>query len=164
ASVTSIATGGLPMELDNNLGHLSYSTLVHPGDTWDEMSESLAKFVPEVKRQVAPDQPFGVSLRLSGASAERLAHDPAERTRLREFLDAGELYVYTVNAFPQGSFKGRRVMEQVYEPDWSTNERTQYTMAVADVLADISSPDIEPTIQTMPLAYRPKVNSRQYVD
>ena len=25
------------MDLGNGLGHLTYSTLVHPGDDWDEM-------------------------------------------------------------------------------------------------------------------------------
>ena len=29
------------MDLGNGLGHLTYSTLVHPGDTWDDMWESL---------------------------------------------------------------------------------------------------------------------------
>jgi hypothetical protein len=69
-----------------------------------------------------------------------------------------------VNAFPQGSFKGQRVMEQVYEPDWSTEARTGYTEQVADVLADIAAPGVEPAIQTAPLAYRPKVSGPEYVE
>jgi len=27
-------------------GHLTYSTLVHPGDTWEEMWHSLITYVP----------------------------------------------------------------------------------------------------------------------
>ena len=57
------------MDLGDGLGHLSYSTLVHPGDTWDEMWESLTTYVPAVKKNVSPGAPFGVSLRLSAASA-----------------------------------------------------------------------------------------------
>jgi hypothetical protein len=152
------------MNLGDRLGHLAYSTLVHPGDTWEEMRASLATHLPEVKRRVSPDAPFGVSLRLSGASAAQLARDPSERARLRDFLAAEDLYVYTVNAFPQGSFKGRSVMEDVYEPDWSTEERVAYTVDVADVLADIAEPGVEPTIQTMPLAFRPKVADEAYVE
>ena len=30
-------------------GHLTYSTLVHPGDTWEEMWASLTHYVPKVK-------------------------------------------------------------------------------------------------------------------
>ncbi|MET7995808.1 metabolite traffic protein EboE [Amycolatopsis sp. NPDC005232] len=152
------------MDLGTRLGHLSYSTLVHPGDTWDEMNASLETYVPEVKRRVSPDAPFGVSLRLSGASADRLAGDAPERDRLKKYLAEHDLYVYTVNAFPHGPFKGRSVMENVYEPDWSTEERVAYTARVADVLADIAADGVEPTIQTVPLAYRPKVTGEAYVD
>ncbi|MFI5615145.1 metabolite traffic protein EboE [Amycolatopsis sp. NPDC051903] len=152
------------MDLGTRLGHLSYSTLVHPGDTWDEMNTSLETYVPEVKRRVSPDAPFGVSLRLSGASADRLSDDGPERERLKKYLAENDLYVYTVNAFPHGPFKGRSVMENVYEPDWSTEERVAYTMRVADVLADVAADGVEPTIQTVPLAYRPKVTGEAYVE
>ena len=107
------------MDLGNGLGHLTYSTLVHPGDTWDEMWSSLTTYVPQVKARVAPDEPFGVSLRLSAASARTLAGDAERRAELRSFLDDNDLYLYTVNAFPFGPFKGRVVKEEVYEPDWS---------------------------------------------
>ncbi|WP_326837011.1 metabolite traffic protein EboE [Amycolatopsis rhabdoformis] len=152
------------MDLGARLGHLSYSTLVHPGDTWEEMNTSLETYVPEVKRRVSPDAPFGVSLRLSGASADRLSGDHAERDRLKKYLSENDLYVYTVNAFPHGPFKGRSVMEDVYEPDWSTEARVEYTKQVADVLADIAGEGVEPTIQTVPLAYRPKVSGEAYVE
>jgi hypothetical protein len=112
---------------------------------------------------VSPDQPFGVSLRLSAASAATLADDEGERRRFREFLDAEGLYVYTVNAFPYGPFKGRQVKEQVYEPDWSTEDRAAYTMRVADVLVDISPESVNPSIQTAPLAFRPNVVDDAYL-
>jgi hypothetical protein len=147
------------MYLGDRLGHLTYSTLVHSGDTWEEMSKSLTTFVPAVKQRVSPDQAFGVSLRLSGSSADTLVADAGERARLRDFLQQQDLYVYTVNAFPHGPFKGRVVMEDVYEPDWATKERVLYTCNVADILADITPPEISPTIQTAPLAYRPKVTT-----
>jgi hypothetical protein len=152
------------MDLGSRLGHLTYSTLVHPGDTWDEMSTSLTTYLPEVKRRVSPDAPFGVSLRLSGASADELAGDAEAREKLKRYLADNDLYVYTVNAFPHGPFKGHSVMENVYEPDWSTEERVTYTARVADVLADIAAGGVEPTIQTVPLAYRPKVTGEPYVD
>jgi hypothetical protein len=152
------------MDLGGGLGHLTYSTLVHPGDTWAEMRESVATYVPVVKRRVSPDAPLGLSLRLSGASAAALAADPEERAGFAEYLRTEGLYVYTVNAFPFGPFKGREVMEQVYEPDWTTEDRTRYTMQVADVLVDITDPEVEPSIQSAPLAYRPKVSGDPYIE
>lgn len=151
------------MDLGNGLGHLTYSMLVHPGDTWDDTWHSLTTYVPAVKRNVSPEDRFGVSLRLSAASAFHLAGNDHERGRLRDFLKDEDLYVYTVNAFPYGPFKGRRVMEQVYEPDWSTVDRVRYTTAIADVLTEVTDPSVEPSIQTAPLAFRPNVTGRDYV-
>jgi hypothetical protein len=152
------------MELGDGLGSLTYSTLVHPGDTWDKMNASVRKFCPEVKKSVSPDKTFAVSLRLSGQSAELLVGDAAERAELREFLAAEDMYVMTVNAFPYGPFKGGMVKEQVYEPDWTSETRVAYTTAVAEVLADIVPAGTSPSIQTAPLAFRPNVTGPAYVE
>jgi len=151
------------MDLGSGLGHLSYSTLVHPGDTWDQMKESMQVYLPQVKQRFCPDRPMGVSLRLSNASSVTLEQDAAERAWVRDFLASNDLYVYTVNAFPYGPFKGSQVKELVYEPDWSTQDRLQYTMRVARILTEISDAPVEPTIQSAPLAFRPKVVDDAYI-
>ena len=145
------------MDLGNGLGHLTYSTLVHPGDTWEEMWTSLVTYVPKVKARVAPRVPFGVSLRLSARSAETLVNSRAERDKLKKFLADNDMYLYTVNAFPYGPFKNQIVKEQVYEPDWRSEERTRYTINVADVLADVVPEGISPSIQSAPLGFKPRV-------
>jgi len=128
------------MDLGNGLGHLTYSTLVHPGDTWTEMWDSLNRYVPLVKARVSPNKSFGVSLRLSASSVKTLTGDPGERERLKDFLKQHDMYLYTVNAFPYGPFKNRVVKKDVYEPDWSTDLRSTYTMQVADILAEVAAP------------------------
>jgi hypothetical protein len=137
------------VDLGNGLGHLTYSTLVHPGDTWEEIWSSLTT--------------YGVCLRLSNASAATLAGSADERAKLRDFLTANDLYLYTVNAFPYGPFKGVRVKEQVYEPDWRSEERTQYTINVADTLADVVDEHIAPSMQTAPLGFKPNVTGPDVV-
>lgn len=144
-------------------GHLSYSTLVHPGDTWEQMWASLTTYLPQVKARVAPNEPFGVSLRLSAQSAEHLAADRAARNELKKFLAENEMYVYTVNAFPYGSFKGTVVKEQVYEPDWRSEERTEYTIRVAEILADIAPETVSPSVQSAPLGFKPRVTGDDVV-
>ena len=72
------------MDLGNGRGHLAYSTLVHAGDTWAEMDDSVRTHLPAVKAAVSPDQPFGVSLRLSAASAGPHPADHGERRPVRE--------------------------------------------------------------------------------
>jgi len=145
------------------LGHLSYSTLVHPGDNWEQMSHSLRTYVPQVKARVSPNQPFGLSLRLAAPSAEALVQDKSARDALKRFLAENDLYLYTVNAFPYGAFKDTIVKEQVYEPDWRSEERTQYTINVADILADVAPAGVSPSIQSAPLGFKPRVTGPDVV-
>ncbi|MGI4880922.1 MAG: metabolite traffic protein EboE [Janthinobacterium lividum] len=145
-------------------GHLTYSTLVHPGDTWEEMWESLTTYVPQVKARVCPDHPFGVSLRLSHSSADTLTASAEERQKLKAFLEENDLYLYTVNAFPYGPFKNRVVKLDVYEPDWASFLRMDYTRKVANILAEICSSDVNPSIQSPPLGYKGNVKDETVVE
>jgi hypothetical protein len=152
------------MDLGPGKGHLTYSTLVHPGDTWEEMWDSLTRYVPAVKERVCPNERFGVSLRLSGNSAAKLTGDPAEREKLKKFLGDNDLYLYTVNAFPHGPFKNQVVKEKVYEPDWRSNTRAEYTMQVADILAEVADPGVNPSIQSPPLGFKPRVTGEDVIN
>jgi hypothetical protein len=152
------------MNLGDDLGHLSYSTLVHPGDTWEDMWSSLTTYLPQVKQRVSPDAPFGVSLRLSAKAAQTLADQPQERARLQAFLAENDLYVYTVNAFVYGEFKDTVVKEEVYEPDWRSEERVRYTTNVADILAEIAPAHVSPSIQTPPLGFKGRVTGPEVID
>lgn len=151
------------MKLSGTLGHLTYSTLVHAGDNWDQMRASVEEFVPKVKRRLGVEGKFGVSLRISGDSQKTLSESAQARSDLKKFLDGEGLYVFTINAFPYGPFKGQRVMERVYEPDWTTNQRVEYTKAIADILVDITDADTSPSIQTAPLAFAPNVSDDNYI-
>ena len=152
------------MDLGNGLGHLTYSTLVHPADNWEQLWTSVQTYLPKVKARVSPNQPFGVCLRLAAPTAAELAANAGERKKLKGFLNDNDMYVYTANAFPYGAFKGTVVKEQVYEPDWRTEERTIYTMNVADILSDVCADGISPSIQTAPLGFKPNVTGPDVVD
>ncbi|MCP4385289.1 MAG: metabolite traffic protein EboE [Hyphomicrobiales bacterium] len=151
------------MDLGAGLGHLSYSTLVHPADNWTQLWDSITRYLPAVKERVSPDKPFAVSLRLANRTVEELTAGPAERAKLKAFFDDRDMYVYTANAFPYGPFKGEPVKAQVYEPDWRTDERAEYTMKVADILAEVAPPGVAPSIQTPPLGFKPRVTGPDVV-
>ena len=144
-------------------GHLTYSTLVHPGDTWEEMWASLTNYVPKVKARISPYEPFGVSLRISAESAETLVKSPAERTKLKAFLTANDMYLYTVNAFVYGPFKNTVVKAGVYERDWRTEARAKYTENVAEILAEVAPSFVNPSIQSPPLGFKPRVTGDDVV-
>ena len=59
------------MDLGNGLGHLTYSTLVHPGDTWEDMWTSLTTYVPQVQKRGLPDR----AVRRVAAAVERVGLD-----------------------------------------------------------------------------------------
>jgi hypothetical protein len=151
------------MDLGKGLGHLTYSTLVHPADDWPQLWDSLQRYLPQVKRRISPNAPFGVCIRLSHLTAAELSTQQAEREKLKAFLQDQDLYVYTANAFVYGVFKNTQIKEQVYEPDWRTDERREYTKQVADILADICPAWATPSIQTAPLGFKPRVTGPDVV-
>ena len=137
-------------------GQLTYCTNIHAGETWPEVRAQLERHLPEIKRQVAPDQPFGVGLRLSALAAEALG-DPATRGQFREFLAATGCYVFTINGFPYGPFHGVRVKQEVYQPDWQHAARVAYTNRLADLLAEWlpEDPTLIGSISTVPGTFKP---------
>jgi sugar phosphate isomerase/epimerase len=151
------------MDLGNGLGHLTYSTLVHPADDWEQLWNSLNTYLPKVKARFAGNKSFGVCIRLAAKTAATLAGGAAERAKLKKFLEDSDMYIYTANAFVYGHFKGDKVKEEVYEPDWRTEERTQYTINVANVLADVCPAGIAPSIQSSPLGFKPRVTGNDVI-
>jgi hypothetical protein len=153
------------MKLGGHLGHLTYCTNIHPGETWPEVFANLERHVREVKRQVADDRAFAVGLRLSASAAEALCADPA-RDALNTFLADNGLYVFTINGFPYGPFHGRPVKEQVYQPDWCREERVTYSNLLADILADLlpDDPALDGSISTVPGTFKPLAQAAGAVD
>jgi hypothetical protein len=152
------------MDLGHGLGHLTYSTLVHQTDNWEQLWKSVNTYLPAVKARVAPNQKFGVCLRTSAPSIALLAEEPSKRADLKQFFADNDLYLYTANAFVYGVFKKQVIKEDVYEPDWQTPERRDYTKQVASLLADLAPEGINPSIQTAPLGFKPKVTGPDVVE
>jgi hypothetical protein len=138
-------------------GHLTYCTNIHPGETWDEIRANLEYHVPEVRRRVSPDAPFGLGLRLSAVAAEELAR-PGALEAFEDFLRRESLYVFTVNGFPYGPFHGTRVKEDVYQPDWREDARLEYTNRLADLLVRwLPGEGGQGSVSTVPGAFRAAV-------
>ncbi|WP_114783008.1 metabolite traffic protein EboE [Botryobacter ruber] len=141
------------MRLQQNL-HLSYCTNIHPGETWEEVYNSLVKHLPVLKAQLSPDQPFGIGLRLSDVASRQLAEE-AELAAFRSWLESNGLYVYTMNGFPFGGFHNQVVKDAVHKPDWTTAARLEYTIRLARILAELLPEEVEGGISTSPLSYKP---------
>ncbi|MCG6902803.1 MAG: metabolite traffic protein EboE [Rhodobacter sp.] len=142
------------MKLPGSLGHLTYCLNIHATQTWDEVLAALTGPVAAVKSAVSPDAPFAVGLRFSGEALDELA-DPDKRAHLKAVMDAQGYHGITVNGFPYGRFHGTRVKEEVYQPDWRSDERVRYTNALADLMAEIAPQGEVVSLSTVPGTFGP---------
>lgn len=135
--------------------HLTYCSNIHAGETWPEVEANLQQYVPALKKELAPDRPFGIGLRLSDRAARSLHADSNLLGKFKAWLQEQGLYVFTLNGFPYGGFHGQVVKDRVYAPDWSQPERGDYTRRTIAILAALLPADIDGGISTVPLSYKP---------
>lgn len=134
--------------------HLSYCTNIHSGESWEDVFESLTTYVLPIKRNLSPDKPFGIGLRLSDEASRTLIESDALH-HFKLWLDQHQLYVFTMNGFPYGGFHGTIVKDAVHKPDWTTQKRTDYTIRLCNILAFLLPEGIEGGISTSPISYKP---------
>ncbi|MEM1213489.1 MAG: metabolite traffic protein EboE [Planctomycetota bacterium] len=132
---------------------LGYCTNVHPGTTLAEVRANLEWHALAVKRRFSPDKPMGIGLWLAADAASELVSQPEALADFKAWLDDAGLRVFTFNGFPFGPFHGDVVKEAVYQPDWSTAERYDYTLDLARLLAHLLPDDAEGSISTLPLGW-----------
>ena len=133
--------------------HLSYCSNIHPGEDWNSVFEQLKNHLPELKKRLSPEKPFGVGLRLSALAANELLQDEHLK-EFKEWLQEHGLYIFTLNGFPYGSFHGEKVKDDVYKPDWSTKQRLEYSSSLIDILAELLPDGMEGSISTSPVSYK----------
>lgn len=139
------------MQINN--AHLTYCTNIHPGESWADHFASLKQNFPEVKAQLAPNEPMGIGLRLSNqASVEILMGDNMHQ--FKQWLFDNNAYVFTMNGFPYGGFHDTVVKDQVHAPDWTTSERLGYTLRLFHILTALIPEGMEGGISTSPLSYK----------
>ena len=129
---------------------LSYCTNVHPGTTLAEVQNGLETYTCNLQKNVKGNVAAG--LWLARSVIDDILKSPDGIPQFADWLSQRELQCYTLNAFPFGDFHSERVKENVYLPDWTTNERRDYTLDCARVLAGIM-PDCEGSISTVPLGF-----------
>ncbi|MCL6754583.1 metabolite traffic protein EboE [Nostoc sp. CCCryo 231-06] len=142
------------MKITKNNNHLTYCSNIHPGESWLEVSANLEKYVLNLKSRLSPTAPFGIGLRLADAAAKELLQNN-NLAQFQVWLSQEDLYVFTLNGFPYGGFHRQVVKDQVYAPDWSTQERVDYTLNLVQILATLLPEGLDGGISTLPLSYKP---------
>lgn len=133
--------------------HISYCTNIHPGQDWEATFGALKQHVTHIRREVSPEDPFGLGLRLSDRASRELGLGNTLEG-FRNWLQENDLYVFTMNGFPYGDFHGERVKDRVHEPDWTTPERLEYTRRLFRQLLRLMPGGTEAGISTSPVSYR----------
>src|SRR4030095_2008320 len=116
--------------------HLTYCLNIHPGESWSDNIAAIRDKAVAVKQRIAPDQWFGLGLRMSQFAAARLAADESLIEEARELFNSNQLYAFSVNAFPYGRFHAGAVKAQGDNPDWRSPERRDYTMQGAGAVSN----------------------------
>ncbi len=139
---------------------LSYCTNIHPAESWAETREALFTCVPRIRQELAAmdsplkDLPLGIGLRLSARAAAELLETPHAVETLKSWLEDQGARVETLNGFPYGNFHGQRVKERVFQPDWTTPERFEYTCNLFRILALIGDEQADRlTVSTLPASH-----------
>src|SRR6266516_1029672 len=156
-AISFVAKCASGMKLNHGL-HLAYCTNIHRGENWPQTFDSLNEYTLAVRQRVCPDKPYAIGLRLSDQASRELADGPA-LLAFQKWLDQHNCYVFTINGFPYGRFHGSHVKEQVYTPDWTTNERVEYTNRLFDLLARLVPEGIEGSVSTVPGSFKPFIKT-----
>lgn len=133
--------------------HLCYSLNAFAGKPWDA-DGVIWRLVAALRRELkAENEAFGLGLWINDADSLKLTTGAA-LAELKSRFDDDNLYVFTVNAFPYGTFHGQPVKDAVYRPNWAEPARLEYTERVAWILAELLPDGLDGSISTLPGAYR----------
>ncbi len=135
-------------------GHLTYCSNIHPGEDWKEHFAVLQSSIPQIKADVCPDASMGIGLRLANQASIDLSENQNFES-FKNWLADNNCYVFTMNGFPFGNFHNTIVKDKVHSPDWTSQERTDYTIRLFNLLAKLLPENTyEGGVSTSPLSYR----------
>jgi len=135
---------------DGSLLHLAYCSNVHPADDLDGVAAQLERYTARVRAKL--DVPvLGIGLWVAAPAVA----DAAAADRLADQLQRLSLEVVTLNGFPYKAFHADVVKRDVYWPHWAQDDRREYTLGLARLLAKLLPDDVaDGSISTLPLGWR----------
>jgi sugar phosphate isomerase/epimerase len=130
---------------------LTYCGNVHAANDLDGWLATLARFVAPIA--AGRPRPFGLGVWWPAEVAGELHRSAAARDRVRSALAAHGFEIWTLNVFPHGRFHGAPVKAAVYAPDWSHEDRLQYTRDAAEAAAALARPGAMLPLSTLPVGF-----------
>lgn len=132
---------------------IGYCSNVHAGEAASQVQNNLARYTAGVRQQRdLANMQHG--LWLAEKAANQYAASTDQLNTLKYKLNELGLSVTTLNGFPLGNFHAGRVKEAVYLPHWGNSRRLEYTLTIANLLAEMLPPEQNKgSISTLPLGY-----------
>jgi len=140
------------MHLNQHQGLLTYCSNIHPGESWQKTFENIRDYTTQVKDRMRVDS-FGIGLRLSNEASLELMQD-TKLSEFRDWLDREKLFVFTINGFPYGGFHNLVVKDDVHHPDWSKQDRFEYTIRLFEILRELLPAGLDGGVSTSPISYK----------
>ncbi len=131
---------------------LTYCSNIHPGESWQHVLDNLESHALSVKQQFSPDVAFPLGLRIAQQASLEL--DDRQIAGFHAWCEKHDCYLLTINGFPYGTFHDQPVKAAVYEPDWRSQARVDYTKRLGDLAVALASRATTISISTVPIAFK----------
>lgn len=140
------------MKIKYSKNHLTYCTNIHINTNWEESLHNLNRYTISIKKSIAPNKEFGIGLCLSNTIVDNLI-TAQNITLFKNWLVFNNMYVLTLNGFVYKHFHKKNIKENIYKPDWSTEERLLYTKKLIHLFSNIITKK-NGSISTVPICYK----------
>ncbi len=129
---------------------VGYCTNIHAGTDLDSIRSNLTQYASEVRVSLGRER-LDVGLWIPATAARELAKDTAS---FKSFMSEHDFRAYTINGFPYDNFHQEVVKHSVYRPTWCEDERRDYTLSLAKILAGLLDDDCQVgSISTLPIGW-----------
>lgn len=131
---------------------IGYCGNVHPALSVDQVLANIRQHAASVRNTCYPDSTLPFGIWVSKTALDELA-DRDNQQRLHESLLKHHIRPFTINGFPFGDFHQSVVKHSVYQPDWTSDRRLNYTLKLAELHDRLLPPGKRSTISTLPLGW-----------
>lgn len=140
---------------------LCYCSNVHYSETEADLYDVISHYHSGVRKKRQLNQ-MASGLWINHKISQQLLANPEKIQAFKAFLSQKGVKLCTLNGFPYDNFHADVVKEQVYLPDWSDPARYQYSINLAQILAEcLPEEEGEGTISTLPLGFKHNWTEKQ---
>lgn len=139
---------------------IGYCGNVHPALTVDQVLDNVQRHARTVRNLCYPDESLPFGIWVSKTALDQLQSE-GNVQRLRDAMLQHHVNAFTINGFPYGDFHQPVVKHTVYQPDWTTDERLDYTLKLASLHDALLPAGQCSTISTLPLGW-PQKNGKPF--